>query len=132
VYFKCELDYEFIVPGTEDSATLHRITATDAAALLREIQGDRLVTHRTQGLPDGTRANEGFEFYVEWRDSPPQLRIPGVQRGPDVCIPDSEPQREWLDTRRDLLVAEWDCVWRFLSDEAAATFTAMLVGFASD
>jgi hypothetical protein len=38
-YFHYELDYEFIVPGTEDSETLRRIADEEAAVLRRRIGG---------------------------------------------------------------------------------------------
>lgn len=45
-YFDYELDYEFLIPGTEDSQTLRRITDEEAEELRARIEARR--------SPDGT------------------------------------------------------------------------------
>ena len=67
-----------------------------------------------------------FEFIVEDVEPFLQLRIPGDNRGPDVCIPDSSEQEAWLDSRPDLVVRVWDCMWRFIDPGAKERFLLML------
>ena len=82
-------------------------------------------TYRVRGLPDGTMAGQDFDFIIGEND-PLRLRIPGDQRGPDVCIPDSPAQDSWLDSRPDLVARVWDCEWRFADIEAQERFVDML------
>ena len=70
-------------------------------------------------LPDG-------EFIFGDERDPLRLRIPGDQRGPDVCIPDSAEQESWLDSRTDLVTRVWDCEWRFVDLAARERFLLML------
>jgi hypothetical protein len=77
-----------------------------------------MITYRLKGLPDGTEPDQEFEFFVETLPQPPQVRIPGELRGPDVCIADSPAQERWLNTRPDLVVQRWDCLWEVVGAEA--------------
>jgi len=84
-----------------------------------------MVTYRIKGLPDGSEPDQDFEFILD--DSEPiRLRIPGEQRGPDVCIPDSPAQERWLLSRGDLMVPYWDCEWTFVSGEARQAFIELI------
>jgi hypothetical protein len=85
-----------------------------------------LTGYRVRGLPDGSLADQEFEFMIDDIEPPLRLRIPGEQRGPDVCIADSVAQERWLDNRPDLVIRVWDCEWRFVNEEATDRFVLML------
>ncbi|MBU1226801.1 MAG: hypothetical protein KJ698_06305 [Actinobacteria bacterium] len=91
-----------------------------------------MITYRTRGLPDGTQSDHEFVFIVEDLESPPRLRIPGTQHGPDVCVPDSRDQEQWLHGLGDLLVPYWDCEWTFIGEEAVARFVELIGGTSPD
>lgn len=57
------------------------------------------------------------------------LHIPGEQRGPDVCIPESSEQEEWLNSLGHLLTHSWDCQWTFNSDSSVREFLSLLDSF---
>ena len=85
-----------------------------------------MTSYRVRGLPDGSLADQEFEFMIDDIEPPLRLRIPGEQRGPDVCIADNVAQQRWLDSRPDLVIAVWDCEWRFVSEDASERFVLML------
>jgi len=85
-----------------------------------------MAVYRTRGLPDGTEVDGEFDFIIDDYEMPSTLRIPGEQRGPDLCIPDHPAQERWLNSRRDLVIPVWHCVWRFVSAEAERHLVQLL------
>ena len=84
-----------------------------------------MTTYLTRGLPDGTEADREFEFILD-EFALFRLRIPGEQRGPDVCIADSPAQERWLDSQRDLMVPYWDCQWTLVDEAAKQAFIELM------
>lgn len=67
-----------------------------------------------------------YTFSIDWRYDPPILHIPGNHRGPDVCIPYRQEQVDWLDSLKDMMIAYWDCQWKFLSRGKCHEFIELL------
>jgi hypothetical protein len=83
-------------------------------------------TIKTNGLPDSSHAERVYTFLFDERSRPVILHIPGETRGPDVCIPYSAEQEEWLNSLAHLITHTWDCQWTFINESSVNDFLALL------